>query len=184
MFAACRLDHRTAIELDDALAPLRAVLSDQHFRWVAAENFHVTLRFFGEESSDAATEIGSLIETAARAESPFSCRTAPPMALPSARRPSVVALPIESNGRLERLAATCNDAFAAPFGAPDKPFRAHVTVVRCRPGVRFRAVAAADSPIAFPFAISTVGLYESTHAAGRVRYAALYEFALGRIGRT
>jgi 2'-5' RNA ligase len=180
LFAACRLDHETAVELDLALAPLQAALSDKHFRPVAAENFHVTLRFFGEKSTDAATEIGKLIETAARAESPFSCRTAALVPLPNARRPSAVALPIESNGRLERLAATCNDAFAVAFGAPEKAFRAHVTVLRCRPGARFRAP---DVPIDFPFAISTVGLYESTRSAGRVRYTALYEFELGRIGR-
>ena len=179
LFAACRLDHQTAIALDLALAPLRAALSDKHFRRVAAENFHMTLRFFGEKSFDAATEIGKLIETAARAESPFSCRTAAPMPLPNARRPSVVALPIESSGRLERLAGLCNDAFAAAFGAPDKPFRAHLTVLRCRPGARFRAM---DGALEFPFAISTVGLYESTPADGGVRYRALYEFELGRAG--
>ena len=180
VFAACRLDHRTAIELELALAPLRAALSDKHFRSVAPQNFHVTLRFFGEISAGAASEIGKLLEVAARAESPFTCRTAAPMPLPNARRPSVVALPIESNGRLERLAADCNDVFAVAFGAPDKPFRAHVTVLRCRSGARFRA---AGSEIRFPFPISTVGVYESTRAAGQVRYTALYEFELGRADR-
>jgi 2'-5' RNA ligase len=118
-----------------------------------------------------------LIEPVARTESPCSCRTAAPVPLPNARRPSVVALPIESSGRLERLAGLCNEEFAVAFGAPDRPFRAHLTVLRCRPGARFRAT---DSPIDFPFAISTVGLYESTPAGRGVRYTALYEFELGR----
>src|SRR5262245_38234368 len=135
VFAACRLDHDAAILLDRTLAPLRAVLPDKHFRSVALENFHVTLRFFGEVSAEAATKIGHLIETVAQTGTPFDCRTAAPMPLPNGRRPSVVALPIESNGELERLTNNCNnafanafaDAFAAAFGGPDKPFRAHLT---------------------------------------------------------
>jgi 2'-5' RNA ligase len=179
VFAACRLDHHTAAELDRALISLRAGYSGRRFRWVPAQNYHLTLRFFGDVSSEAAAEIGGLMEPVARRESPIECRAGTPVPLPNARRPNVVALPIESNGRLERLADECNAAFALRFGGPDKPFMAHLTVLRCRPGARFRAVAAA---IEVPFTISRVGLYESTQVAGATRYTALSEFELGRAG--
>jgi len=179
VFAACRLDPLAAAGLDRALSTLRAGYSDKRFRWVPPENYHLTLRFFGDVSSEAAADIGGLIEAVARMEEPFECRVGAPMALPGARHPKVVALPIESNSRLERLANECNFAFAERFGAPDKPFTAHLTVLRCRPGARLRAV---DAALTFSFTVSSVGLYESTRVAGTVRYTALCEFGLGRAG--
>jgi RNA 2',3'-cyclic 3'-phosphodiesterase len=174
-FLACRLDPSAAAALHKALNPLRANFHGRPFRWVAPDNYHLTLRFIGTLEHEAAAAVGDLIEPIAARERCIECSAGAPLPLPNARRPHVVALPIESNGRLEQLAGECNDALASVFGAPDKPFRAHLTVIRCRLGARIGAL---DAPFTFPFRLSSFGLYESALLRTGARYTALAEFAL------
>ena len=98
------------------------------------------------------------------------------MALPSARRPSVIALELESGGAIEELAERANTVLDSDFGAPDKPFKAHLTIVRCRNGAR---VVPPANPIDFELRFDRVALFESSQAPSGVRYAVLEEFALG-----
>ena len=78
--------------------------------------------------------------------------------------------------RLEALAADVAVALHAEFGPPDKPFKAHLTVIRCRRGARFIEPANA---LDFPLRFTHIALFESTAGNGAPTYTPLREFRLG-----
>jgi len=176
VFLACAVDDRTADRLWRDLEPMRRAYSGAAYKWVPPANYHVTLRFFGELDADQIDRAVALIEPVVAAAPHFEGRASAAQPFPNRRRPNVVVLPIESRGRLEALAADCSRVLNDTFGAPDKPFKAHLTVVRCRSGAHF--VEATDA-LEFPLAFTHVALFESTAGNGAPKYTALREFRLG-----
>jgi 2'-5' RNA ligase len=200
-FLACAIETAAAADLYGALEPLRKELREPAFRWIDPRNYHVTLRFFGDLTRAEIERAARAVAPIAASAAPIDCRVGAVLALPNARRPSVVALALHSfesaerasiatpdrsprganeapaaSGALERLAARANAAFEPDFGGPDKPFKAHLTIARCRRGARI-ASEAAELGVALHF--DRVALYESSQAPTGVRYAVLEEFALG-----
>jgi 2'-5' RNA ligase len=173
-FLACAVDANAAAELYDALDPLRREQREPAFRWIDPRNYHVTLRFFGDLTRDEIATASRSIAPVAATCAPIDCRVDVPLALPSARRPNVIALALESDGALERVAAHANAAFEADFGSPDKPFKAHLTIARCRRGARFTDVTTVDVALHF----DRIALFQSSQAPTGVRYAVLEEFSL------
>lgn len=176
-FLACRIDTGDATRLHAGLEPFRQIYKSRRFGWTPSVNYHVTLRFFGELSQVAVDHVWRLVEPIVAATPPLDCRATAPQPLPNARRVKVIVLPIDSDGRLEQLAMQCNDALATEFGPPDKPFRAHLTVIRARPGARLTE---STQDLVVPLVLSSVAVFESTLLSGRPRYTALRERRLGR----
>jgi RNA 2',3'-cyclic 3'-phosphodiesterase len=174
VFLACRLGRDAAVDLHETLQPLQHAPGAARLRWVAPQNYHVTLRFFGTLSAPAVAEICELIEPIAGQRRPIGCRVAAPRAFPSWSRPAVLALVVDSGGALERLAQACDAVIAPRFGAPDHPFRAHLTVARCR---RIRRLTPPVAPLSFEFDMTSCGVYRSRLAAGGAHYDAICEFA-------
>ncbi len=143
VFLACVVDDRTADRLWRDLEPMRRAYTGAAYKWVPPANYHVTLRFFGELGADQVDRAVALIAPVVAAAPRFEGCASSAQPFPNRRRPTVIMLPIESAGRLEALAADCNRVLNDAFGPPDKPFKAHLTVIRCRRGARF--VEAADS---------------------------------------
>jgi 2'-5' RNA ligase len=175
-FLACCVDAAAADALHTALAPLRNIYRGGAYRWTPPANYHVTLRFFGELTQTDVERVAEIARPVAAAHAPIECRTVAVEPLPSAQRPKVIALSLESAGRLEALAASVNESLEADFGASDKSFKAHLSVIRCRPGARFVALAAA---VDFGLTFASVALFESKMANGGPRYTALQTFRLG-----
>lgn len=175
-FLACPIDAAAATQLCAALEPLRTIYSGGAFRWIPPANYHVTLRFFGELPPESIAAIDRLIQAIAAAGGPIRCVAAAPQPLPHARSPRVIVLPVASNARLEHLAAQCSAALVGEFGPADKPFKAHVSVVRCGRGARF-----IESPTeyAFPLTLTHMALFESTSTKGGPRYTPRREYRLG-----
>jgi 2'-5' RNA ligase len=173
-FLACGVDAGSALRLRRALKPYRRAFSDPPFRWIEPVNYHVTLRFFGDLTRAEIDRADRIIAPIATTVEPIDCLAETPAPLPSARWPTVIALPLESNGRLEALAARFNDAFGPGFGAPDKAFKAHLTVIRCRRGARFVEPASFEYSLRF----ASIALFESSQADVGVRYAVLRKYAL------
>ena len=136
-FLACPIEATAATGLHAALEPLRAIYLGRAFRWIPPSNYHVTLRFFGELAPESIAAIDGLIRPIVDAAAPIHCVAAAPQPLPRARSPRVIVLPVGSDARLEQLAVQCNAALIGDFGPADKPFKAHLTVVRCGRGARF-----------------------------------------------
>jgi len=177
VFLGCRIDADDATRVSAALDDLRRTCTSPALRWTPLANYHVTLRFFGELSRAQVDRVGRLVEPIAVTAAPIDCLAMPPQPFPSARRPKVIVLPIDSGGRLEQLAMQCNDVLRTEFGPPDKPFKAHLTVLRCSRGARFEQPGA-DLSVAL--GLTSMVVFESTLAHGGPRYTPLQEFRLGR----
>jgi len=187
--------------LFEALRAYRAEFAEPAFRWIDPGNYHVTLRFFGDLTRDRIDRAARAIAPVAAASAPIDCRVDAFLALPNSRRPTVLALALASsviaptvqsardplleprpghrrasNGALEQLAARANAAFEPEFGRPDKPFKAHLTIVRCRRGARMTT--RPDAPHG-PLHFDRIALFESSQAPTGVRYSVLEEFVLG-----
>jgi len=175
-FLACIVDRTMADGLHADLEPIRRTYTGAAYRWVPPANYHVTLRFFGELNAVQVDRAVALIEPVAASTPRVECRTSAARPLPSRRKPNVIVLPIESAGRLEALAADCGRVLNGVFGPPDKPFKAHLTVIRCGRGARFF-----ERPDAFdfPLAFTHIALFESTAGNGAPKYTPLREFRLG-----
>jgi 2'-5' RNA ligase len=124
----------TALDVPDALrtqiARLRApeVLDG---RWSPPEQYHVTLRFIGETSSDGADRLASRLDRV----------QAPPVelvpygldVLPSRRNPSVLIVGFERAAPLLSLYESVSEVLESEGLEPeDRSYRPHVTLARVR----------------------------------------------------
>lgn len=169
-FVAAFPSVETRLSITQALRNFRQEATAQRgLRWIPAENLHVTLRFLGDVDAPEA-----VAEALSRVRAPrIACRTEKLVAFPSARRPSVFALTLSSDNTLETLAQRVNVALS-PWGEPDKPFRAHLTVARCR-----RRAPRLEAELALSFPLDEFGLYGSETRPEGARYRELACFPLG-----
>lgn len=171
-FFALAPDEDTRGAVDRVRSPLAA---HDDLRLPPAANLHVTLVFLGERPADEVDRLAALVPAL-----PFEPVTAVAGAwqsLPSARRPSVLTLPLASDGAIEALVRVLRGRLAAlgdPAVVGGHRFLAHLTVARVRRG-RGPAVADLAPPDLPPLRFDRVGLYVSESVAGGVRYRPVVE---------
>lgn len=124
-----------ALDLDDAIRSRMARFVDgvQGFapdaRWVQPESLHVTLKFIGEKSEEAAENIKGALETieARRFEANFRGYGF----FPGARAPRVFWVGIEGGPKLTSLAATVDETLAQlDVLKEEHAFSPHLTLAR------------------------------------------------------
>jgi len=121
-------------ELGAALEPLRAAAGAP--RWTAPERWHLTLLFLGTVPSDRVPPLVDGLSRAVAGTPPMTLRLAGGGRFGSRRRPSVAWAGIDGDlepltelaGRLARAARSLR------LPVEDRPFRAHLTLGRWRPG--------------------------------------------------
>jgi 2'-5' RNA ligase len=145
--------------------------------WVREENLHLTMRFLGEVED---SRIGDL---ATRFIAPldggtFDIEISGVGVFPPVGPSRVIWLGVtRGSERLAALAAQIDERFLRwGFGREDRPFRAHLTVGRCREALdraaRDRILAAAVASLGSS-RVDQVVLYESRLAPGGPTYVAL-----------
>jgi len=165
------VDDRAAIH--ERVGPLLAVLPQ--LRAVAAENYHVTLRFLGPMGLADVGDLRAALEPMGRRSRPVRCISVGLRSLPSVRRTRVVAFELHSDGLLEALGDDVHRALTARFGRADRPFFPHLTVLRSKRATR----AVMPTAPGIEPTLSSIGLYRSdTHPSG-ARYSALFELPFG-----
>ena len=103
-------------------------------KWVAPENFHVTLKFLGNVHEDAISDVCTAVDNAAQLFSPFDLSISGLGAFPSVSRARIVWVGTK-NGRDQLIAlATAVDKNLAQLGfeREDKDFKAHITIGRVK----------------------------------------------------
>jgi 2'-5' RNA ligase len=180
-FLACTLPEATTVDLAARLAPLRIHLGEHTYRWVRRSHWHLTLRFFGAVEAVASGALVTILADVARQTTTIRGTLGRPIGLPRWRAATVVALAIDSGGALEALAARLDAALAFALGPADKPFLAHVTIVRMRHPSRrvLRSVEAAFAGLERSrdaFELPAMTLFESELLSDGPRYTALARF--------
>lgn len=104
------------------------------FRWVKAEQMHITLRFFGWIATPQVEELITILPAICLAHPPFTLCCESLGAFPNLRQPRVFWAGLK--GDLVEAAALQNEISSATsgFGEPpeDRPFKPHLTLARLK----------------------------------------------------
>ena len=121
-------------ELDRALTPLREAPGAP--RWTPPERWHLTLLFLGAVPPDRVAELVAAAAPAVTATPSLTLQLAGAGRFGSRRRPQVFWVGVTGDGDALGALAGRLAAVARGLGMPveERPFRAHLTLGRWRPG--------------------------------------------------
>ena len=186
LFAALPLPPPVVDWLDVLGAVARDV--DPTLRWVPAEQWHLTLAFFGDVPDRRVDDLTVRLARAAARTSTLSLALGPPGTFGSVRRARVLWQGLSSGAEAtSRLAASCRAAgrragLTGDDLAPTARFRAHVTLARASPPRDVEAVLAALRSDTYPsWSAHEARLVRSTLGAGprgRAQHDVLASFGL------
>ena len=148
-------------------------------RWVPPQTLHATLRFLGLIDPEVVPKLVERVADGVRGLGTFEAHLAGVHALPSRRRPRVIALALAPREPLERLAAAVErGVVAAGFEPEPRPFRAHVTLGRVR-ARRIPDWEEGAELTAAPFPVREAILFRSELRRSGARYSPLERIGLG-----
>ncbi len=125
----------------EAADGLRSDLKAAGARTVPPDQTHITLSFIGDIDEKKVGRVTECVRRAVDGFSPFEVSVSGTGAFPNESRPSVVWMGVEPAGLLRAIARNLDGALtAAGIGHDSKPFKAHVTVARCRDGLNARGL--------------------------------------------
>ena len=143
-------------------------------RWTSAPQWHVTLRFLGEVSTD---DVAALVEAVRSAVLPAAVMAVPGESTGSFGR-EVLHVSVDGLAELAGAVAHASARFGAPPEA--RPYRGHITLARARRGgADLRALA--GRPVAVPaWPVTSFELVRSALGQGAPRYTVVERFSLQR----
>lgn len=143
-------------------------------RWVAPESLHLTLRFLGNSDPAQMRELQNALPALARHVPPLTARRYG--IWPNRSRPRMLVLELQIDPALAQLAAECEvRARAIGFPPERRPFRAHATLARLRPGCAFGSL---PPPAGISVTFDRIALVESTLGKPAAVYTTLASTAL------
>jgi 2'-5' RNA ligase len=121
-------------DLERALVPLRAAPGAP--RWTPSSRWHLTLVFLGDVPAASLAPLTAGVAPAVAATPPLTLRLAGAGRFGSRRRPTVCWAGVEGDVATLSALATRLASAVRTVGLPveDRPFRAHLTLGRWRPG--------------------------------------------------
>ena len=181
LFAAIPLPEPARSEILGLLSRLRA--TGWPVRWVGDEGIHLTLKFFGEVSSDRLEVIAEAVRYAGQGAFPLALRLDDLGAFPSSQRPRVLWVGLDATPALELLQDRIERGGEA-IGFPPEgvPFHPHITLGRVREGQRCPQGALQEYEDAYErtsFTGEQVVLYESVLTPHGPRYEPQLTIDLG-----
>jgi RNA 2',3'-cyclic 3'-phosphodiesterase len=158
LFVAVEVPEDARAGLAEALAPLRERFPKA--RWVPSQNQHVTVKFLGSTYPRLVEWVSETVSSVARDHEPLETRVGGLGAFPNARRARVLWAGLDdAERRLERLAASLDDALAKEFTPEKRAFTPHLTVARFDPPVGLEPLEVAFESA--PFEIDRLVLFRS-----------------------
>jgi 2'-5' RNA ligase len=134
-------------------------------RWVREEGLHLTLKFFGEVTTDRLDTIVEMLEFCAQGLKPITLAVTGAGVFPHARVPRVIRLDVSPAPELELLQDRIErGGEGIGFPPEGRPFHPHITLGRVREGHRLPPGALEElmRPVArAPFVADRMVLFES-----------------------
>jgi len=181
LFAALELPPAVAEQVGERIEQERAALPAAS--WVRSANLHLTLAFFGDVDEARVEPLGAALAQVAAGLDPFAVHLGGAGGFPEHGAIRVVWLAIEPAQELARLSGRLRAAAEICGVASDaKPFRAHVTLARCRrpwPGRWRGALERLELAGASAIEVRSAALMASELGAGGPIYRRLAELPLG-----
>jgi RNA 2',3'-cyclic 3'-phosphodiesterase len=183
LFLAVELNPHERRAIRQATAPMRKAASEA--RWVAEENLHLSIKFFGELPDTAPAELTELLAPVGASHQPFDLRVSGLGAFPNLRSPRVVWMGVQHDPRLELMHHDVESACAAhgyPLDA--RAFRPHITIARVReelPVANARALALAARAVVYKGVqqVNELSLVQSALGPGGPHYTKVASIPLG-----
>lgn len=180
LFAALRISEETGANLFRWASRIKMNLQNPaFFQWVSPQNYHLTLKFFGEVGENRLPVLESALEKASLGRREFFLHMRGTGYFPNADRPRVYWAGVAPSAELSELAAAVEtETIAAGFTPSDKPFSAHLTLARLEPGSAQEFLKAAASGSSTPFgtfSVSGIVLMQSQPSPQGPVYSALTE---------
>lgn len=164
----------------ETLLACRQALADgmpgaaRRLRWIDRAALHLTLRFLGAASAPQQEQLVRTMSDLSRPLHPLATRRYG--IWPNRARPRLLVLELARDAALIEFADACeSQAQAAGFIPETRPFRAHVTLARLRPGCAFGQLPAPPPTLAF----DSVSLMQSHLTQSAATYRELHRVRLG-----
>ena len=131
LFIAALITEEMRAALARAQEALQRAAPDRALRWVAPENYHITLLFLGEQPEERVPAIVQAMESARAGIAPFEVGVQGLGVFPNWNRPNVLWAGVSEGGQpLAQMATALERALLpAPSG---KPFHPHITLARLK----------------------------------------------------
>jgi 2'-5' RNA ligase len=187
-FLAVALGEPALSQAGRLLDELAAAVPRRDCRWARAEGLHLTLHFFGEIDEGRVGEVLAAVAPVAAAAAPFELALGGLGSFSGRGAPRVlwVGATAGTDG-LERLALGCRERLrGAGFEVEDRPFSAHCTLGRPRPGwsaasASAWAVISAREVALPPFRVTALTLFRSRPQPSGAEYSVVAELPLGGV---
>jgi RNA 2',3'-cyclic 3'-phosphodiesterase len=180
LFIGVPLPPNARLETTRLLGELRA--QEWPVRWVRDEGLHVSLKFFGELTSDRVDAIGEMLSFAAQGMKPIGMSMQGIGVFPAWERPRVIHLELVAGSDLELLQDRIErGGERLGFSPEGRPFRPHITLGRVREGQRLPSgwnSVLEQIRLDDDFIADRVVLYESQLSASGPAYTARTEVVL------
>lgn len=133
-FLALLLPEEMILAAAEVQEQLRPRFPEGAVKWVESENFHLTLRFFGDLDRKRRERAEEVVAGLDRGFGSVPVAIAGVSAFPGAARPQTIWLALDDGqGALDALAAEIDRRVrGAGFGPADKPWKSHLTLGRVR----------------------------------------------------
>ena len=185
-FLAVALRDPALSETAHLLEELAAAVPRRECRWVRADGLHLTVHFFGELDDGRVGEVLAAVGPVAVATPRFDIDLGGLGSFPPRREPRVLWLGVRGGGQpLAALAQACQAPLRdLGFEVDDRPYSAHCTLGRPRPGWSAQARATwrrflEREPVMAPFTASAVSLFHSRPQPSGAVYEVVAELPLG-----
>ena len=134
IFVALKPPEMWIAELSELQASLKKELRSREVKWVAPEQIHLTLRFFGAVPVGEISAIKDALSKATAGVREFTLRAGMLGCFPSAKRPRVLWLGVEEGAKETESLQSRIQEETSHFGEPpeDRPFSPHLTLARIK----------------------------------------------------
>lgn len=187
LFIAALIPDTVRDALQQAREQLQRAVPDRALRWVAPENYHITLLFLGEQDESRVPTILQAMESARAGIEPFEIALAGVGVFPNWNRPNVLWAGVSEGEKPLSQIANALQRTLLP-NAPGKPFHPHITLARiktpCRDadGLKKRLLDATQRLLPTDFGgyeLRTLSLMQSTLTPDGSIYTELHAVSVG-----